>query len=535
MAEEVKDALIICQGGLDSNQNHLMLSANKPGSATELVNFEPSLFGGYRRIDGFDYLEDTDDGEVAPSIAEGKIFGIGIRNSEIVCTRKLQSGTTYGFFQYSSGNTWPQLTTGLTHSSSGVDKVWSTQYNYDGTDGIMFTDGVNKATLYNGTSWTDIDPAATGADFANAGGAQALSAPTYCATWQNHLWMARCGNNCAMISHSAPNAEYDWTSASGAGMINTGVDIQQIRPFRDKLFIFGRDSIKYIYVTDGGDFAIKDVTADIGCIAPGSVLEVGGDLVFLGPDGIRPISATDRIGDFEIATLSKPIQQTIKDLIGTVSPNEIHGVSVRGKSQFRLFFSLESGLAAESKGIIGGLIQDQGGARWEFGTLLGIKVSCCASNYIDGQEYVLHGTHTGKVMRQETGNSFAGDNIYALYSTPYLDFGAPNYRKTNRTITMFAKPEGLMSVSVNLDFDWRTPDLIEPGTYAFEQSLTGTGYYGTITYDGGAVYGSIPIGVVDKNTQGSFFSEKLSFTSDDTNPSYSIQSILVSFTPRGRR
>jgi len=38
------------------------------------------------------------------------------------------------------------------------------------------------------------------------------------------------------------------------------------------------------------------------------VVEFGGDLLFLGPDGIRPISGTDKIGDVELATVSKEIQ-----------------------------------------------------------------------------------------------------------------------------------------------------------------------------------------------------------------------------------
>ena len=54
MPDQIENLKIICAGGLNSNENHLDLSDNEPGVATRLVNFEPSLFGGYRRISGYE-------------------------------------------------------------------------------------------------------------------------------------------------------------------------------------------------------------------------------------------------------------------------------------------------------------------------------------------------------------------------------------------------------------------------------------------------------------------------------------------------
>jgi len=58
MADEIQSYKLVCSGGLNSNQNHLYLSEAAAGSATRLVNFEPSLYGGYRRIEGFKLLEE---------------------------------------------------------------------------------------------------------------------------------------------------------------------------------------------------------------------------------------------------------------------------------------------------------------------------------------------------------------------------------------------------------------------------------------------------------------------------------------------
>jgi len=48
MPDQIESYKLICSGGLNSNENHLDLSENFPGEATRLVNYEPSLFGGYR-------------------------------------------------------------------------------------------------------------------------------------------------------------------------------------------------------------------------------------------------------------------------------------------------------------------------------------------------------------------------------------------------------------------------------------------------------------------------------------------------------
>ena len=83
MADEIQSFKLVCSGGLNSNQNHLFLSEAAAGSATRLVNFEPSLYGGYRRIEGFKLLESLNV-TVGGSNAEGKVLCVAIyQNSHI--------------------------------------------------------------------------------------------------------------------------------------------------------------------------------------------------------------------------------------------------------------------------------------------------------------------------------------------------------------------------------------------------------------------------------------------------------------------
>lgn len=517
---------IVCRGGLNSNQNWLQLSSETPGMATQLVNFEPSLTGGYRRISGFAYLEDTDTGEVDSAGAEGKILGLAIFDGDILAMRKQQAGATYEFYAWVASSNWSKYTTGLTRSSTNVNKIRHHGYNYDGTEKMLFVDGVNKAAYTDKTNWYEIDPAASGANDANAGGAQALSAPKYVHVWKRTSWMA----DDYIIAYSAPASDYDWTSANGAGQINPGFKIKQIYPFRDQLFVFGENNIGYIYV-DGTDFAFQDVTSDIGLVGSDTVLEVGGDLVFLSQDGFRPVSATDRIGDFEIANISKSIQQDLRSLIANYSNVEIHACTVRSKSQIRCFFSDSTVDIANCPGIIGAQKEYQGSLFWEYGRLLGFKVTVAESGYIDNTEYVLHGDFDGKVFRQEQGNSFNSASIKAIYTTPYLDFGTPSLRKTPYKVALFCKPEGDLDLDVYIKYDWEDTEVINPAVYD-ASSTGGASAYGTALY-GAGTYGGTSEPRILTNVQGSGNSMQITTVTDNTNSSYTIHGLVFDFKVHG--
>ena len=76
---------------------------------------------------------------------------------------------------------------------------------------------------------------------------------------------------------------------------------------------------------------------------------------------------------------------------------------------------------------------------WEFGELLGIRASCCTSDYVNGEEFVLHGDYDGNVYRQESGTTFNNQPILAVYSTPFLDFGDPGVSKVLKKVNTFIR------------------------------------------------------------------------------------------------
>lgn len=514
---------VICKGGLNSNRNYLDLSDNYPGSATTLQNFEPSLFGGYRRINGYQSLV-TDFPEVDPMGAEGKIFVTAIYDNGIIVARKHQGTDTYGFYEWNGALDWTEYTTGLTLSSVGIDKIRWGVFNFDGVEKIVFVDGVNNVILFDGTTWSQVDPATE---------PMALEAPSYVSLFRNHIFVSGDASAPHVISHSAPLDETDWTAASGAGQIVAGFDVVQIKPFRDELYVFGNTKIKKIVVDSTGAFLIQDVTSDIGCVASDSVIEVNGDIVFLSQDGFRPIAATERNGDIQLAVISKTIQQDVTELISSSTLSQVEAVLVRRKSQVRFFFSSSVVEPENTFGIIGGIRSNQGGEAWEWGRLRGIRTSSVASGYINNEEYVIHGDYNGKVYRQEQSNDFDGQAIPAIYSTPYLDLGDTEIRKTFRTMNLFIRLEGAAQITANISYDWFSDKISNPRSYLFETG-SDLAIYGTAVY-GTSVYAGVNVPLLKQNIEGSGMAIQVTFSSNDSLPSYSIQGIVFELTPNDRK
>mgnify|MGYP003672384012 FL=1 len=558
MPDQIQSFKLVCSGGLNSNENHLDLSDNSPGAATRMLNYEPSLFGGYRRIEGYDDYDPTY-GEVTvagSTTGQGKVLGIAIFKNDvtsgttIIAIRQDAGATNYSFYYYTANVGWRKytldhsVTRPMTANGLTVNRIRHAQFNFGTGNTICFVDGVNPAIVFNGTKWKEIKSSHSGGYHATnntAGGAQALNAPALVDVFENHLFLSGHEATRAAIAHSAPNDAYTWTSAAGAGQIAAGFDVVQIKPFRDNLFVFGNKNIKKVTVNASNAFALENVTSNIGCVARDSVLEIGGDLMFLSPDGFRPVAGTSRVGDIELETLSKPVQSTLVDLIKNEDMDALTGVVIRSKSQVRYFVTstVSSTVvsASDSIGIIGGLTNSSGSIEWEFGELLGIRASCTTSDYVGTDELILHGDHDGKVYRQENGTSFNGSNIISVYATPYLDFGETEQRKVIRKLNTFVRAEGPFEMNLAIDYDWGDYNTAVPSTYTQTSAGAPTIYSGrNITYNGtNVVYGGASKPIMTSDIQGSGFAVRATFVTDGQSEPFSIQGLVFEFSAAGRR
>lgn len=519
MADKILGFKAACSGGLNTNRDVLSQSETAPGSAIQLINYEPSVAGGYRRVSGFDNSYGTVTGT-------GAVLGVTVAegiNDGIFAARAPTSPSTSYFYKWvASSSTWAAVSTPSTVTMTGVKKVRFVKFNWSGPK-LAIVDGINPAAIYDGTTYTAITHA------------QAPNSPKYVDSFQNHLFLGGDPSEPFNLYFSAPYNETSFDPALGAGVINIGFDIVQIKQFRDVLYIFGKNSIKSLTGNSQADFVLNEVTVNLGCIVPDSVIELGGSLLFLGPDGFRPISGTSKIGDIELETVSKQIQFTITALIqdivaDDIDPETLSSVVIRRKSQFRFLLPTDG-----TFGVLGGLRQSEGGMAFEYSQLFDMQVTCAASGYIGVDEYVIHGAASGKVCRQESGTSFDTAPILSIYQTPYYYFGDPSIRKNYYNISTFLRSEGVANLVLSVSYDFEDSiGVYNPKNYSINTTGAAS-YYNEVLYDANAIFDGNPSPVEKTNIAGSGFSVAFKYVTNDTNASHTVQGIVLNYAMNDRR
>ena len=506
MADNLASFKVFAQGGLNTSRDVLSQGEVAPGSAIALINYEPAVTGGYRKISGFS----NDYGTVTGT---GSVLGVAVANGindGILAARKPSSGNNYLHYWNTSTSAWVAVTTSGSPTMTGVSKVRFTRYNF-GSPKVILTDGINPAATYDGSTYTQITHADAPTD------------PKYSAVFQNHMFLAGDPVENTNLYFSAPYAETDYSAANGSGVINVGFPIVAIKPFRDALYIFGSNNIRKLIGNNISNFVLETVTDDLGCLATDSVIEIGGDLLFLSQDGLRPVSGTDKIGDVNLETVSKDIQSIFTDIVFDIDLETLNAVVIRQKTQFRYFFG-----AADSQGIIGGFRQTPNGLQFEYSQMLGISATASASGYIGQNEFVIHGASDGKVHRQEQGNDFDGENIFSVFQTPFLHMQDPEQRKIFYTIATYLRSEGDNEIIMSVVYDYEDPDSLNPTNFTLSTEGAAA-YYNEALYNSTAIFDGNPSPVQRTNISGSGKSVSLKYVTNDSNASHSIQGIVVTF------
>jgi len=506
MPENLASFKVFAQGGLNTSRDVLSQGETAPGSAISLINYEPAVTGGYRKISGFS----NDYGTVTGT---GNILGVAVVNGindGILAARKPSSGNNYLHYWDATAEAWVAVTTSGSPTMTGVSKVRFSKYNW-GSPKVIMTDGVNPAAIYDGTTYTQI----THAD--------APDNPKFAHVFKNHMFLAGDPNEDTNLYFSAPYNETDFASANGAGVINVGFPVVAIKSFRDVLYIFGTNNIRKLVGNNVSDFVLQEVTDDLGCMASDSVIEIGGDLLFLSQDGLRPISGTDKIGDVNLETVSKDIQSIFTDIIFDIDLDGLNAVVIRQKTQFRYFFA-----GNDTQGILGGFRQTPNGLQFEYSQMLGITATASDSGYIGQNEYVIHGTSDGKVHRQEQGYDFNGENIFSVFQTPFLHMQDPEQRKIFYTVATYLRSEGDNEIIMSVVYDYEDPDSLNPTNFTLSTEGAAA-YYNEALYNSTAIFDGNPSPVQRTNISGSGKSVSLKYVTNDSNASHSIQGIVVTF------
>ena len=476
-----------------------------PGAATQLQNFEPDINGGYRRINGFTKYDSNQVGG-----SSGTILGVHIYKNQVIAA---QGTAVYK----GSGSGWTSIDTGRT-SAGRYNFV---NFNFDGTDKMIMVDGANSASSYNNTSVTDL----------NASGAPAN--PAFVEVFRSHVFFAGMSASPQELVFTAPFDEADFSASNNAGSIKVDGVIKGIKVFRESLFVFCEDSIFKITGSSSSDFAVVPVTRRIGCVDGFSIQEISGDIVYLAPDGLRTIAGTERIGDVELGTVSKTIQPRLDN----IDTDRISSLVIRGKTQYRLFFPADSGTASAQPGIIGTIKArvEGGGIGWEYADLKGIKPACCASGFISGTETVLHGGYDGYIYKQESGNTFDGTNIQAIYRSPDYTMGDAGIRKLMQRIIWNYDNDGTVNSKFRIRYDFNSSDVPQPAEYDLTTGAAIAIYGLAASTYGTAVYGSSGTPLVRQSVEGGGFTVAVRLDDTQGSAPISVKGYQLEFTPGGRR
>ena len=497
MTQQITSSIVTVTGGLILDQD---VYSTPPGAATILRNFEPSILGGYRRLNGT--------AKYSSSQVNGSniVQGVFVYNNQVFA---ISGGT----LARSSGSSWTNLETGL--NSSG--RYNAERFNYENTEKLILVNGSDNPRVLSGNTVSTIS---------------STGVPTnakYVASFRSHMFYAGMSSNPQEIVFSAPFNEDDFTSGNGAGSIKVDDNVTGLKVFRDNLFIFCQDRIFKLTGSGLASFAIENVSRNIGCLDGFSIQEIGGDLAFLGPDGIRTVQGTTRIGDIELGSISKPIQKRFED----ISLDRISSLVIRGKSQYRIFRPLTDGTEPVSEGIIGVIKSNpQGGVGWEWSDIKGIKPSCCDSQYISNTETVVHGGFDGYVYKQESGNTFSGTNIRASYRSPDLTLGDAGIRKNMQRINVNYDTEGVVDILLGDKFDFDNSDIPQPEPYNLT-TQSSHALYGVSTYNV-ATYGSEGFPIVRQPIEGSGFTAVVKIDDTSGNPPITLKGFQLEFTPGTR-
>jgi hypothetical protein len=326
-----------------------------------------------------------------------------------------------------------------------------------------------------------------------------------------------------------------------AGSLSFGDVVTGIMSHRETLYVFCEHSIFKVQGLDSGEVVSVPVTRDIGCIDGFTIQEVGGDLVFLAPDGLRTIAKTERLDDIELGVISRKVSKVITPRVRQAPRYLFTSTVIREKNQYRLWFTdLENPLEAQ-RGLIAAFtfIAETQAFEWAFSETLGLSAVAVDNGYHQGAERIIHANHIdGTIMLQESGFTFNGTTIDYLCQFAFSDYGQLGVRKTIHKVLMNSKAEGYVEAGLEVRYDYNGKDVYQPAIYPLERMLSPAifGANASVFGDPIVLFGASTYGDTDVYTEGSGFTVSLRVKSLKTiqDACFDIQSYEVDLTLGGK-
>lgn len=529
---------ISCKGGLDETSTHRELQ-QKPGWASQLFNFEPSMDGGYRRVNGYSKLGTLGK---TPDLTNSQILGAYVHNGGFIICKDRSMYFTY------DGDVWAKINKqGIESNPTAFSvmavkddfdrDIYSGFYNFEkfskGTSEILIAVSGNNNPVYITIEGTQSDN--TTFTFKELSLSQgSLKGADQLVKYKDQLVISGMDSAPTEIYYSNILNPDDFEGAN-AGSIGFNDEVMGLKMFRDVLYVFCRNSIHKVVGLETGSPQRQPVTSQLGCVSGNSIQEVSGDLVFLGPDGLRTLSATQRISDINLSTMSHRIQGRLRRTIQDIDKYDVRTTVIRNKSQYRIFFKpTTSGVSRPPISFIMFIgLDNEGNVQPEFSEISGFDVASIHSGYIGVTETIVSGDTEGNIFYHDRGETQDGKQLNFIYQTPFFDLGDSTIRKSIHKVISRVLPEGVMNFNMSLIYDDENNQNYNPPSYPMIP-IDAPARYGSGVYGKGK-YGTSKFLSIETLTEGSgkVVSIKI-FPSGTRCDAFSIHGYDLLFLPAGK-
>jgi hypothetical protein len=433
-------------------------------------------------------------------------------------------------YYYSDGTRWT-FTNVSTNTLGG--KVNYAEFNYDGDEKYVFVDGKSYPSIYNSNdnTHTNLTAASTNINTDVIGAERVV-------IFKNTAFYTK-GNK---LFFTAPTTVDNFSVADGAGTINLAHNTTGLVVFRDQLIVFTTDTISRLTGSSTADFLLQPITENIGCINGDTVQEIGGDIMYLAPDGLRLLSATDRIGDFALDVASDKIKE---DALSFLSGSTAYCSTVfREKSQYRIFSYSSSGSVSSARGLIATKKSAQGAAGIEWSATKGIKANVIDSSYsiTNAAETIAFANNDGYAYILDTGTTFDGSAIEAIFQSAFMPIDDPQIRKTFYKAVLFIDPEGTIDLDFGVKYDFESTtrgDILQPDNIDITTTASSVSFFGgagvTFAASGGATFGGTLEKIYPVNIIGSGDTVALRIADVTSNPSFTLDTCVLEYKRNDRQ
>jgi hypothetical protein len=391
------------------------------------------------------YAADIYRADIQKVPGSGRVLGVYMYNDVKYAFRNNAGGTAALMYKATSTG-WTLVTTPALAPGGHYEFVTA---NFGGSAAMkkMYgCDGVNKAFMFDGTTFTQITTGMT------------VDTPRHIEFHKHFLFLAFA----ASLQHSAIGDPTTWSVVVGAGEIALGDNITSIKSYttgtsgnntsssNSALLIHTDTTTQILYGSSEADFSLGAASPTQGGVE--NSVQLLDQPYFMSDLGIVNLATTQAFGNFQQSALSQQMNTFVLQERSRILSSCI----VRSKSQYRLFFNDGYGLYLSFiNGKIIGLMPVN----------FGIQVAClCSLKTNNNEELLFFGDDQGMVYQMDKGPNFDGAPISSYLFLAFASFKSPRYKKRWRRAAIELSGAGYFEYLASYDLGWGSTDIgVTPG------------------------------------------------------------------------